>query len=91
VWNVASYIKEDNMVSTHMKVVKTIEVEVPDLPERIKIARVNDTRSIAEICRQLEMSTTHWYRIEHGIHSMPLETLRRIEHVLNIDLGVNID
>ena len=74
-----------------MKVLKTIEVDFPDLAEKIKNARINDPRSISEICRQLDMSRTHWYRIEEGNLSLPLETLRKIEAVLGVDFKVNID
>lgn len=79
------------MTFATMRVFKTVAVDVPDLPDKIKQAREADPRSIREICRQLEMSTTHWYRIEKGEHSMPIETLRNIERVLGVNLDVVID
>lgn len=78
-------------MSAKMKVLKTIEIDIPDLSNKIKAARAEDGRSISEICRQLNMSRTHWYRIEDGNFVLPLETLRRIEGVLNVDFGANID
>jgi transcriptional regulator with XRE-family HTH domain len=75
-----------------MKVKKVIEVEVPGLGERIRQAREVDRRSLAEICRQVPMSTMNWYRIEaEETKALPVETLKRIEEVLNVDFGVNFD
>ncbi len=75
-----------------MVVRKTIDIEVPDLGERIKQARLSDPRSLTEICRQIPMSTMNWYRIEdHTTKALPIETLRKIEEVLGVDFGVRFD
>lgn len=75
-----------------MKVRKVIEIEVPKLGDRIRQAREADSRSLAEICRQIPMSTMNWYRIEaEETKALPVETLQRIEEVLGVDFGVKFD
>jgi transcriptional regulator with XRE-family HTH domain len=75
-----------------MKVRKIIEVEVPGLGDRIRKIREADSRSLAEICRQIPMTTMNWYRIEaEETKALPVETLKRIEEVLGVDFGVKFD
>ncbi len=75
-----------------MKVRKVIEIEVVGLSSRIRKAREADSRSLAEICRQIPMTTMNWYRIEaEETKALPIETLRRIEEVLGMDFGVQFD
>ncbi|MDY6782241.1 MAG: helix-turn-helix transcriptional regulator [Cyanobacteriota bacterium] len=75
-----------------MRVEKVLSVEIPDLGEKIKTARKRDPRSLAEICRQVPMTTMNWYRIEkEQAKSIPVETLRRIEKVLGIDFNVKFE
>lgn len=75
-----------------MKVRKVIEIEVTKLGDRIRQAREADSRSLAEICRQMPMSTMNWYRIEaEETKALPIETLQRIEEVLGVNFGVKFD
>lgn len=75
-----------------MIVRKVTDIKVPGLGEKIKEARLRDRRSLAEICRQIPMSPVNWYKIEsEETKALPIETLRRIEEVLNIDLGVRME
>jgi transcriptional regulator with XRE-family HTH domain len=75
-----------------MKVKKVLEIEVPDLGSRIRKAREADSRSLAEICRQVPMTTMNWYRIEaEETKALPIETLKRMEEVLGVDFGVRFD
>ncbi len=74
-----------------MEVVRTIKVQVPGLAEKIKAARLHDSRSITRICAEVGMTTSNWYRIESGKQSIPLETLQKIESVLGVDFGVTFD
>lgn len=75
-----------------MKVKKVLEIEVPGLGDRIRKVREADSRSLAEICRQIPMSSMNWYRIEaEETKALPIETLRRIEEVLGVDFGVKFD
>lgn len=79
-------------MSKVLKVRKIIDIEVAGLGDRIREARERDRRSLAEICRQMPMSTMNWYRIEASEHkALPIETLRRIEEVLGVDFGVKFD
>jgi len=78
-------------MSQTMRVIKRTEVEVPGLGRKIREARLGDSRSLKDICDQVGMSSMNWYRIEAESQSLPLETLRRIESVFSIDLGVSID
>lgn len=80
------------MNDSKMKVRKIVDVEVPGLGEKIKAARVNDRRSLSKICIAMDMSPVNWYRIEaEDTKALPIETLRRIEEVLGVDFGVEID
>ncbi|MBF2014618.1 MAG: helix-turn-helix domain-containing protein [Rivularia sp. T60_A2020_040] len=75
-----------------MKVKKILEIEIPELGSRIRQVREADSRSLAEICRQIPMTTMNWYRIEaEETKALPIETLQRIEEVLGVDFGVNFD
>jgi transcriptional regulator with XRE-family HTH domain len=65
------------------------EMDVPGLGARIEEARRASGRSLTKICSELGMSTANWYRIEQEKNeSLPLETLRKIEAVLGVDLDV---
>ncbi|MTJ47952.1 helix-turn-helix transcriptional regulator [Dolichospermum sp. UHCC 0259] len=73
-----------------MKVRRTIDIEIPGLGKRIRQAREADKRSLAEICRQIPMTTMNWYKIEsEETKALPIETLQRIEEVLKVDFGIN--
>lgn len=75
-----------------MKVKKVLEIDVPGLGSRIRQARETDSRSLAEICRQVGMTTMNWYRIENEeTKALPIETLQSIEEVLGVDFGVKFD
>ncbi|WP_041661334.1 helix-turn-helix domain-containing protein [Acaryochloris marina] len=74
-----------------VKVVRTQEISVPGLGDRIKSARENDPRSLSAICGATGMSATNWYRIESEKQLLPEETLRKIESVLGVDFGIKFD
>lgn len=80
------------MKSPTMKVERTLSVDVPGLGQKIKQAREADPRSLTAICALAGMSSANWYRIENeDTKVLPEETLRKIEQVLQIDLGVTFD
>ena len=80
------------MTITYMKVKMTIEVEVPGLGKKIEDARRSDKRPLTQICAQVDLTPMYWYQIEREeVKALPIETLRRIERVLNIDFGVNFE
>lgn len=76
-----------------MKVRRTVDFEAPGLGKRIKQAREADERSLSEICTSAGISRVYWYDIEEEKvrSALPEDTLRRIEKVLGVDLGVNFD
>lgn len=77
------------MAEEWMKVRRTIDIEIPGLGKRIRQAREADRRSLAEICRQIPMTTMNWYKIEsEETKALPIETLQRIEEVLSVDFGI---
>lgn len=71
-----------------MKVTYLVEIEVEGLGDRIREARAKSGRSLVNICALVGMSTQNWYRIETEKQRLPLDTLRKIEKVLQVDLGV---
>lgn len=80
------------MKNSLMKVRKVIEIEVPGLGNKIKKAREASARSLTELCAAAGMTTANWYRIEaEETKSLPIETLRKIEEVLGVDLGVQFN
>ena len=79
------------MVSSLMKVTKTISIDVPGLGAKIKEARVADSRSLKAICEAVGMSQMNWYRIEEEKQSLPIETLRNIEEILGVEFGINLE
>ncbi len=79
-------------MSTAMKVVRTIELEVTGLGDRIKKARSSDKRSLTQLAALAGMTTANWYRIEgEKFNSLPFETLKRMESALDTDFGVVIN
>ena len=79
------------MAQALMKVTKTLEVDAPGLGAKIKAAREADRRPLLSICRELNMSSQNWYRIEKEEQTLPIETLRQIEQVLGVDFGVSFE
>lgn len=79
------------MKQDSMEVYEIKAKNVPGLGKRIRDAREADCRTLADICRAIKMSTANWYRIEEEKQKLPIETLRKIEQVLGVDLGVSLD
>ena len=80
------------MVTTLMKVRRVTEVEIPGLGAKIKKFREQDPRPLVEICALVGMTSSNWYRIEKEIPTyLPIETLKKIEEVLGVNLGVSFD
>jgi transcriptional regulator with XRE-family HTH domain len=82
------HFKEVVLMVQSVRVVRTVEVEVPELGKRIREARKEDARSVTQIAAAAGMSVQNWYRIEDEKQSLPEETLRLIESVLGIDFGI---
>ncbi|MBD6620014.1 helix-turn-helix transcriptional regulator [Komarekiella sp. 'clone 1'] len=75
-----------------MRIRQVKEVEIEGLGERIKQARLNSTKSLEQICEEVEVSRTYWYDIEKETlkGALSVENLRKIEEVLGVDFGVSL-
>jgi transcriptional regulator with XRE-family HTH domain len=69
------------------------EVDVPGLGEQIKSAREADDRSVTELSKRVGISRNYWYQLEAEsvLGGVAEDTLRKIEEVLGVNLGVNFD
>ncbi len=77
-----------------VQVVREIILDVPNLGERIKEARISaqkQGKSLTKIAADAGMSVQNWYRIEQERQKLPEETLLLIEESLGVDLGVKFD
>jgi transcriptional regulator with XRE-family HTH domain len=70
-----------------------LEVDVPGLGERIKQAREARGRPVTQLAKEVGISRNYWYQLEAEavLGGVAEETLRKIEEVLGIDLGVSFD
>ena len=74
-----------------MLIKKTATKEFEGLGAKIKTAREASDRAMTALCAEAGMTTANWYKIEtEEVKALPLETLRKIERVLGVDLGVEI-
>jgi transcriptional regulator with XRE-family HTH domain len=72
-----------------MRVRKVQEIDIPDLSGRLLAARKAAKDSLLEICRQLEITPTYWYKLEKGEAStINYDLLKKIEEVLSLDFNV---
>jgi transcriptional regulator with XRE-family HTH domain len=78
-----------------VKVIRTLEVEVPSLGRKIKEARnrIKDEKgkTITDLASASGMSAQNWYRIENERQTLPEETLRLMETALECSFGVSFD
>jgi transcriptional regulator with XRE-family HTH domain len=78
-----------------VRVKKTIELErdFPGLGDRIRKAREGDKRPLTQICKEAGVSRSYWYHLENEeiLGCVTEETIRKIEGVFNISLGVNFN
>jgi transcriptional regulator with XRE-family HTH domain len=76
-----------------VKVRRSIDVEVEGLGAKIQKAIKSDGRAVKVLANAAGMSRVHWYDIESEKirDSLPEETLRKIEEVLGVDLGVKFN
>lgn len=69
-----------------------IHIDIPQLGDRIKKARMEDSRSLLAICQKIEMTPQNWYGIEKEVNkAIPLQTFFRICSVLGKDFGVDLE
>jgi transcriptional regulator with XRE-family HTH domain len=69
------------------------EIDIPGLGERIKQARENAGRPVTQLAKEVGISRNYWYQLEAEavLGGMAEETLRKIEEVLDVDLGVKFE
>ena len=73
-----------------MEIVRTIKTNAEDIPKKIKAARLKDGRSVQVLATYAGLSSAYWYQIEKGERDIVSEeVIRKIEEILQIDLGVN--
>lgn len=75
--------------SVMMRVRKVQEVEVPGLSKQLLSARKASEMSLLEICRQLDITPTYWYKLEKGgAETINYDLLEKIEDLLLLNLGI---
>ncbi len=76
-----------------VKIRRYTDIEIQGLGEKIKQARKADGRSVEVLAAEAEISRSYWHDIEGERirDALPEDTLRKIERVLGINLGVNFD
>ena len=79
-------------MAVNVQIERVIRVEAPGIGAKIKNARERDSRSVDELAKAASMTRANWYRIERQDNGvLPETTLRKIEKVLFVDLGVSFD
>jgi len=72
-----------------MRVRKVQEVDVPNLSSKLMAARKASNHSLLEICRQLDITPTYWYKLEKTESStINYELLKKIEALLPLNLDI---
>lgn len=74
------------------RVIETVR-DFPELGQKIRQARERDERSVTDLCRACGLSRSYWYQLENEDLRAPAteDVIRRIEQVLEVDLGVKFD
>lgn len=74
------------------RVIETV-LNFPELGQKIRQARESDGRTLTDICRECNLSRSYWYQLENEDLRAPAteDVIRRIERVLNVDLGVKFE
>ena len=63
---------------------------MPGLSERLLAARKSSDMSLLEICRQLGITPTYWYKLEKAdTNTISYELLTRIADLLSLELDIN--
>lgn len=69
-----------------------IDKEFVGLGDKIRRARKLDKRSLRQITEEVGMTPMNWYKIEkEETKTLPVETLKRIEEVLGVNLEVELE
>lgn len=78
---------------TKMRIRQVREIEVERLGDRIKEVRLNSSKSLEKICREVGVSRTYWYDIEKETvkGGLSIEKLRKIEQALGVNFGISFE
>ncbi|MGB3491698.1 MAG: hypothetical protein WBA57_03145 [Elainellaceae cyanobacterium] len=72
-----------------MRVRRVEEVEIPDLSAKLLSARRGSAMSLLEICRQLKITPTYWYKLEkEEANTINYDLLEKIDALLSLNLNV---
>jgi ribosome-binding protein aMBF1 (putative translation factor) len=76
-----------------VKIRRYTDIEIKGLGGKIREARKANGRSVEVLAGEAEISRSYWHDIEAERirDALPEDTLRKIERVLGIDLGVKFD
>ncbi len=76
-----------------VKIRRYTDIEIEGLGGKIRQARKADGRSVEVLAGEAEISRSYWHDIEAERirDALPEDTLRKIERVLGINLGVKFD
>lgn len=80
--------------SMQVRKITTQVVDIPDLHERIRQARITigGRKSLSALCREAKVSRTKWYELEaRSDTSVTWEMLQRIQSALETDFGIQFD
>ena len=71
-----------------MKINVSLDLEVEGFGKKLENARRKDSRSVEILAHEAGISRGYWYDLEKEKirRSVPLETVRKIEQVLNVKL-----
>lgn len=73
-----------------IKVRRTIEIEVGDLPRQLSSAAYESRKSVVQICKDAGISHTYWYDLVSGrLSSVTESTLKKIEKALGANFNIN--
>lgn len=80
---------------TLMRIRKITEIEVTGLGQKIHAARkaISNRKSLAEICRNVGITTQYWYGLEKETlqGALSIENLRKIEAELETSFGIELE
>ncbi|MEM9449780.1 MAG: helix-turn-helix transcriptional regulator [Cyanobacteria bacterium P01_E01_bin.6] len=72
-------------MSVDVKIRRTEEWDVPDLPKRLSGAFEKSSKSVLQLCRESGISSAFWYQmIKGGKASISYSTLQRLCQALDL-------
>ena len=70
-----------------------LEIEIPNLGQKIKQAREADPRSVTKLAKTVGISRNYWYQLEAEavLGGVAEDTIKKIETVLDTDFNIKFD